>query len=198
MEDDVTGVILVGGKSSRMGHDKAFLPIGGVPIFEKVLDILKKHLEKVILIGDRPERFTRYGLPVYPDLHTGSALGGLYTGLHVSETRHIFAAPCDLPFASDALFQYVISLREGYDVVVPMTGDDPEPLFALYSKDCLNPMRELLEAGNFRIFDFYPRVRVRRVPESELRHLDGSGKAFRNVNTQEEYERVLREEKIDG
>jgi molybdopterin-guanine dinucleotide biosynthesis protein A len=76
-----------------------------------------------------------------------------------------------------------------------MTRGDPEPLFALYSKDCLSPMRELLEAGNFRIFDFYPRVRVRRVPESELRHLDGTGKAFLNVNTPEEYERLLREEK---
>jgi molybdopterin-guanine dinucleotide biosynthesis protein A len=197
MKDDVTGVILVGGKNSRMGRDKAFLPIGGVPIFERVLEVLKRHLEKVILIGDRPERFTRYGLPVHPDLYPGSSLGGLYTGLHVSETRYIFAAPCDLPFASDDLLQYVISLREEFDVVVPMTGGDPEPLFALYSKDCLNPMRELLEAGNFRIFDFYPRIRVRRVLETDLRHLDGSDKAFLNVNTPEEYERLLREGKND-
>jgi molybdopterin-guanine dinucleotide biosynthesis protein A len=195
MKDDVTGVILVGGKSSRMGLDKAFLPIGGVPIFEKVLEVLKRHLEKVILIGDRPERFTRYGLPVYPDLHTGSALGGLHTGLHVSETRYIFAAPCDLPFASAELLKYMASLREGYDVVVPVTAGFPEPLFALYSKDCLNPMRELLEAGNFKIFDFYPRVRVRRVRESEWLHLDVTGKAFLNINTLNEYEQLLREGK---
>lgn len=197
MKSDVTGVILVGGKSSRVGRDKAFLPIGGVPIFEKVLDVLRGHLENVILIGDRPERFTRYGLPVVPDLYPGSSLGGLYTGLRVSETRYIFAAPCDLPFASAGLLRYLISLREGYDAVVPVTGDDPEPLFALYSKECLNPMRELLEAGNFRIFDFYPRVRVRRVLEAELRRLEGTGKAFLNVNTLEEYERLLREGKDD-
>jgi molybdopterin-guanine dinucleotide biosynthesis protein A len=87
------------------------------------------------------------------------------------------------------------SLREGYDVVVPVTAGFPEPLFALYSKDCLNPMRELLEAGNFKIFDFYPRVRVRRVRESEWLHLDVTGKAFLNINTLNEYEQLLREGK---
>ncbi len=197
MNGDVTGVILVGGKSSRVGHDKAFLPIGGIPIFEKVLDVLRRHLEKVILVGDRPERFTKYGLRVYPDLYAGSSLGGLYTGLKVSGTRYIFVAPCDLPFASAEWLQHLVSLREGYDVVVPVTPDYPEPLFALYSKDCLNPMRELLEEGNFRILDFYPRVRVRRVPATELVPLDSSGKAFLNVNTMEEYERLLREGKND-
>lgn len=193
MTDDVTGVILVGGKSSRVGRDKAFLPIGGIPVFERVLEVLRKQLEDVILVGDRPERFAKYGLPVYPDLYTGSSLGGLYTGLRVSGTPYIFAAPCDLPFASGGLLRHMISLREGYDVVVPMTSGSPEPLFALYSKDCLDPMRELLESGDFRIFDFYPRVRVRRVQGAELLPFDRSGRAFLNVNTPEEYERALHE-----
>ncbi len=195
MKGDVTGVILVGGKSSRVGRDKAFLPICGIPMFERVLDVLGRHLENVILVGDRPERFVKYGLPVYPDLYVGSSLGGLYTGLHASVTPYIFAAPCDLPFASAELLKYMASLREGYDVVVPVTAGFPEPLFALYSKDCLNPMRELLESGNFRIFDFYPRVRVRRVRESEWLHLDVTGKAFLNINTLNEYEQLLREGK---
>lgn len=193
MKDDVTGVILVGGKSTRIARDKAFLPIGGVPVFEKVLDALTTTLERVILVGDRPERFAKYGLPVYPDIYPGSSLGGLYTGLHVSGTPYIFAAPCDLPFPSAGLLRYLVSLREGYDVVVPITSGHPEPLFALYSKECLDPMRELLEAGNFRIFDVYPRVRVRRVQGAELVPFDRSGSAFRNVNTPEEYESALQE-----
>lgn len=191
MKDDVTGVILVGGKSSRIGREKAFLPIGGVPVFEKVLDVLRKHLKKVILVGDRPDRFATYGLPVYPDMIAGSSLGGLYTGLLVSGTHYIFAAPCDLPFASAGLLEYLISLREGYDVVVPVNSGYPEPLFALYSKSCLNPMRELLDAENFRIFDVYPRVRVRRVQGDELLPFDRSGRLFLNVNTLEEYDRAL-------
>lgn len=193
MRDDVTGVILVGGKSSRIGRDKAFLPIGGIPVFERVLEVLRKPMKEVILVGDRPERFAKYGLPVYPDLYPGSSLGGLYTGLSVSGTSCIFAASCDLPFASGGLLRYMISLREGYDVVVPMTSGSPEPLFALYSKDCLDPMKELLESGNFRIFDFYPRVRVRCVQGAELLPFDRSGSAFVNVNTPEEYARALRE-----
>jgi molybdenum cofactor guanylyltransferase len=193
MSDDVTGVILVGGKSSRIGREKAFLPIGGVPVFERVLDALKKTLESVILVGDRPERFAKYALPVFPDIYPGSSLGGLYTGLRVSGTRYVFAAPCDLPFPSAGLLRYLVSLRGGYDVVVPMTSGHPEPLFAVYSKDCLDPMKELLDAGNFRIFDFYPRVRVRRVQGAELLPFDRSGNAFRNVNTPEEYESALQE-----
>lgn len=193
MKDDVTGVILVGGRSSRLGRDKAFLPVGGIPVFERVLNALAKHLKKVILVGDRPERFAKYGLPVYPDRYAGSALGGLYTGLLESSTHYIFVVPCDLPFASAGLLQYLISLRGGYDVVVPMTKGHPEPLFAVYSKECLNPMKDLLEAGNYRIFDFYPRVRTRPVQGAELFPFDRSGSAFLNVNTPEEYERALLE-----
>lgn len=197
MKGDVTGVILVGGKSSRVGHDKAFLPIGGIPIFEKVLDVLRRHLEKVILVGDRPERFMKYGLRVYPDLYAGSSLGGLYTGLKVSGTRYIFVAPCDLPFASAEVLGYMLAIREDHDVVVPMRSGCPEPLYALYSKNCLDPVRELLESGNFRIFDFYPRVRVRRVSEKEWAPLTGSDRVFLNVNTMEEYLRMSKGETDD-
>lgn len=193
MNDDVSGVILIGGRSSRIGRDKAFLPVGGIPLFERVLHVLAKHLKMVILVGDRPERFAKYGLPVYPDLYAGSSLGGLYTGLHESTTPYIFVTPCDLPYASAGLLQYLISLREGYDVVVPMTKGYPEPLFAVYSKECLNPMKDLLDAGNYRISDFYPRVRVRPVQGAELLPFGRSGSAFLNVNTPEEYEKALHE-----
>jgi molybdopterin-guanine dinucleotide biosynthesis protein A len=194
---DVTGVILVGGRSARMGRDKALLPFEGATLFEKALDVLKRHLETIFLVGDRPERFAKYGLRVYPDIFPGSALGGLHTALYRATTPFVFVSPCDLPFASPDVLQYLLSLREGRDVVVPMASGYPEPLFALYSRNCLEPMRELLESGNFRIFDFYPRVRVRRVPGAELAPIAGSERAFLNVNTMEEYERILGEEKND-
>ncbi len=188
---DVTGVILVGGRSARMGRDKAFLPLGGATFFERALAAMKRHLETIFLVGDRPERFTRYGLRVYPDIYPGSALGGLHTAVSRAITSYVFVSPCDLPYASPDVMQYLISLREGFDVVVPFSRGYPEPLFALYSRNCLEPMRDLLEAGNFRIFDFYPLIRVRRVPETELAPIAGSEKAFLNINTMEEYEGIL-------
>lgn len=174
-----------------MGRDKAFLPLGGATFFERVLDVMKGHLETIFLVGDRPERFTKYGLRVYPDIFPGSALGGLYTALSKATTPYVFVSPCDLPFASPDVMRYMISRRHGYDVVVPFSSGHPEPLFALYSRNCMEPMREMLDAGNFRIIDFYPRVKVRRVPEAELASVPGSEKAFLNVNTKEEYERIL-------
>ena len=79
---DITGVILVGGKSSRMGQDKAFLEIAGRPLFERVLEVFRECFDRIVLVGDRVERFAGYGLPVLPDIYPGSALGGtLYRAL---------------------------------------------------------------------------------------------------------------------
>jgi molybdopterin-guanine dinucleotide biosynthesis protein A len=72
--DDVTGVILVGGKSSRMGRDKAFPSLEGILFIDKVLSTLRSSFRSIVLVGDRPERFDKYGLTVYPDIFPGSSL----------------------------------------------------------------------------------------------------------------------------
>ena len=184
---DITGVILVGGKSRRMGRDKAFLKVGGIPIFERILAVFRKSFERAVLVGDREERFAGYGLPVLPDIYPGSSLGGLYTGLYHAETEYVFVSSCDIPFPSEEVLRYLCSLRHGFDAVVPTTALGYEPLFALYSKSCLEPIRTLLERGDFCAYAYYPQVRVRYVPYEELAHFDRDGRAFLNVNTPEEF-----------
>ena len=191
--DDITGVILVGGKSRRMGRDKALLQIDGRPLFERVLEIFRQSFSRLLLVGDRAERFSGCGLPVLADIYPGSALGGLYTALCLAETKYIFVSPCDLPFPNREMLHFLCSLREGYDAVVPNPARRFEPLFAVYAKSCLGPMRELLESGNLCVYDFYPRVRVRYVQDEELAPLDRNGKSFLNVNTPEEFERIGKE-----
>jgi molybdopterin-guanine dinucleotide biosynthesis protein A len=191
MPDDITGVILVGGKSTRMGRDKAMLPLYGTILFDKVLDTLRSGLQRIILVGDHPERFEGYGLKIYPDIFPGSSLGGLYTGLSRAETPYIFASACDLPFASPSILRLILSLGKGFDAVVPLNGEYPEPLFALYHKNCLEPMKKLLDARNYRIYDCYPHVRIRYVTQEELASAGGTGRAFLNVNTIKEYEAIL-------
>ncbi len=192
-ERDITGVILVGGKSRRMGRDKALLEFGGKPLVERVLAVFRECFGRVVLVGDREERFAAYGLPVQPDIYPGSALGGLYTGLFHAVTDHVFVSSCDIPYPSAAVVRYLCKLREGYDAVVPLTGDSFEPLFALYAKSCLIPMLKLLERRNFCVYDFYPDIRVRYVPGTELAHLDPDGRCFRNINTPEELARLEEE-----
>jgi molybdopterin-guanine dinucleotide biosynthesis protein A len=187
---EITGVILVGGKSRRMGKDKAFLEISGRPILERVLQIHRDRFQRILLVGDRGERFAGYGLPVLEDIFPGCSLGGLYTGLYHAQTEYIFVSPCDLPYPNREILDLVCSLREGNDAVVPATERGFEPLFTLYGKKCLNPMRDLLESGSRRISDFYPRVRTRYVSDAELSPLDREGISFMNVNTPEEFARL--------
>ncbi len=193
--DDITAVILVGGKSRRMGVDKAFLEIDGVPLFERVLGVCREAFGRVVVVGDQTGRFAGYGLPVHPDMCPGSALGGLYTGLVHAETPYVFAAACDLPFPSVAVVRHLASLRHGFDAVVPRGANGYEPLFAVYSMNCRDLMRRFLEEGKVRIFDLYPELNVRYVPTEELVSLAGDDRALLNVNTPEEFARASRKRK---
>jgi len=190
LEKDITGVILVGGKSRRMGRDKAFLRVAGMPLFEITLDLFRDNFASVMLVGNREERFAEYGLPVLPDIFPGSSLGGLYTGLYHARTDFVFVSSCDLPFPSALVLRHLCSLRHGFDAVVPMTDHGYEPLFALYSKSCLGPIKAQLETGEFCAYAYYPQIRVRYVQPEELAPLDRDGRAFMNLNTPDEYAKI--------
>lgn len=187
---DITGVILVGGKSRRMGKDKAFLKVEGTSFFERILNVFRESFNQVVLAGDREERFADYGLPVFQDIYPGSSLGGLYTGLYNAETKYIFVSSCDLPFPNLEVLRYLCSLKDGFDAVVPSTIYGYEPLFALYSKSCLEPIRTSLYSGECCAYAYYPKVRVRYVPTEELSLFDLSGRAFMNINTPEEFAKI--------
>ncbi|OGU08009.1 MAG: molybdenum cofactor guanylyltransferase [Geobacteraceae bacterium GWC2_58_44] len=189
-QHDITGVVLVGGKSRRMGRDKAFLEVAGKPLFEIILELFRGSFERVLLVGNREERFAGYGLPVLPDFFPGSSLGGLYTGLHEAETDHVFVSSCDLPFPSGEVLRHLCSLKQGFDAVVPSTRYGYEPLFALYSKSCLAPIKRLLDRGEFCAYAYYPEIRVRYVPPDELAPFDRDGRAFLNLNTPEEFAKI--------
>ena len=192
-ETDVTGVILVGGKSRRMGMDKAFLEVEGTPLFERLLAVFREIFARTVLVGGQSERFARYGLTCYPDIHPGSAMGGLYTALVHADTPYIFVSACDLPFPSSAVARRLVALREGHDAVVARGADGFEPLFALYAARCRDKVRQFLESGNLRICNLYPGMNVRVVPMAELALLDGGERAFVNVNTPEEFRRIIGE-----
>ncbi|GLI38341.1 molybdenum cofactor guanylyltransferase [Geobacter hydrogenophilus] len=193
---DVAGVILVGGRSRRMGRDKALIPLGGKPLVERVIDAFRPVFTRTLLVGDRGERFACYGLPVFPDIHPGSALGGLYTGLVRSGTPYVFVSACDVPWPDPQVVARLCSLREGFDVVVPRTVGGIDPLFAVYGTGCLPAMERMLREGNYRIYDFYPEVRTRYVEQTELADLVTPGRTFVNVNTPEEFETIRYREEV--
>ena len=185
--DLLCGVILAGGRSRRMGRDKARLDVDGTSMFERNLRMMRQLAHRVIIAGDRPD-LSLPDVPCYPDHYPGSALGGLYTGLKAAGCEWIMVTACDMPYPDIRIARHLFSLRDGYDVVVPKTPGGFEPLFALYRKTCLPYMKDLLERNRFKIDEFYPHVRVRYALYEELP--EGWEQALLNVNTPEQYQTV--------
>lgn len=157
---DITGVILAGGLSRRMGRDKATLLVEGKSLFDRSRDMLSTLFSTLIIAGDRPDLATP-NIPCYPDIYPGSSLGGIHGGLHAARTSWIFVSPCDLADPDPQLVKLLLDERKDVDAVVLRTPDGPEPVFALYHKNCLDAMEAMLTAGHCRIFDLYERISVR-------------------------------------
>lgn len=180
---DVTGVILAGGKSSRMGRDKATLTVDGHRLFDVGRQMLEKLFQRVIISGNRPD-LAGADLPYFPDIFPGSALGGLYTALYYAHTPYIFATACDLPFPDESLARTLLAMRRDHDAVVFKTPTGLEPMFALYGKKALKPMRVLLGEQHYRIYDLFDHVKTCYV---ELGAEARPVRALFNMNTQEDY-----------
>jgi molybdopterin-guanine dinucleotide biosynthesis protein A len=186
----VTGVILAGGQSRRMGRDKALLPLAGRTLIEQVIARLRQACgERLLLVTNAPDAYRRLGLPMVPDaLPPGQSLVGIYTGLlHAQEAA--FVCACDLPCLNPALIRHLERLARDADVVIPRHGGEYEPLHAVYTPACLEPIRRCAERQG-RNIGFLPEVRVRVVEEDELRRFDPDLRSFVNVNTPEDYEAV--------
>jgi molybdopterin-guanine dinucleotide biosynthesis protein A len=116
------------------------------------------------------------------------SLGGIYTAIHYSQNPYTLVIACDMPFVSPSLLRHMIGLCEGdqFDVIVPRVDGYPEGLHAIYSKACLAPIRQRLDADKLKVIGFYDDVRVRPLDEAEYRPFDPQGHSFDNINTPEE------------
>ena len=177
-----------------MGENKAFIQIEGVPIIKRIHDLFKELFQEVIIVTNQKDLFLNFDSKIYPDLIPGrGALGGLYTGIFFSSSHHSFSVACDMPFIKRSLVQYLIEHIDDADVIVPRTRDGLQPLHAIYSKNCLNPMRRMLEGGRSKIIDVYNQVNVKVVDEKDFLCLDPRRESFLNVNTPEELQSIRRD-----
>jgi molybdopterin-guanine dinucleotide biosynthesis protein A len=180
----VSITILAGGKSSRMGTDKSFTLLKNKPLIEHTLIRLVPLGLPIVLITNSPEKYARYNLPMIEDLVLAQgSLGGLYTAIAASATEHTLCVACDMPLLHAPLLKYLIERREGWDVVVPRVGGFPEAMHAIYSRACLEPIRQQLAAGQLKASGFYDKVKTLYIEEDELRQIDPDLRSFINVNT---------------
>lgn len=182
----VNAIVLCGGKSSRMGFDKAFLKIGGKTLVERQVELLKTRFRKLLLVTNSPGEFKVAGrVKVVTDIVPGlGPMGGLYAGLKNSDSEYNFVTACDMPFLSLDLAAYMAgSVKEGFQAVVPSYKGKFQPLCALYSRACLDTINEALAGDKLKLALLLGGLKVRKVLEKELVRFGDPELFFRNINT---------------
>lgn len=185
-----TLIILAGGKSKRMGHDKAFIRFQGEVLIRRIIDRLAGLAEEVLVIASRTQEHLPRDIKVIPDLiPERGPLGGLYTALSAASHPAVVVVACDMPFVNQKLLAYQrnILISRDMDIVVPSSEKGLEPLHAVYRRDsCLPPVRSTLETGEGQLISWFPGVKVRILAPKECKAFDPLGLTFLNVNTPKE------------
>jgi molybdopterin-guanine dinucleotide biosynthesis protein A len=184
-------VIQAGGKSERMGEDKALKLFLGRPLIQHVIERLAPLADETLVTTNRPEDYAFLGYRLIPDLAPGrGALGGLYTAIASAASPLVAVAACDMPFASAVLLETAARLlvQEEADVVIAKTEEGYEPFHAVYRRAaCVPAIKSAIESDLWKVIAWFPSVNVRVLTRAEIAESDPSGLCFWNVNTPEEF-----------
>jgi len=187
----VSAAIMAGGRSKRMGQDKAWIELDGEPLITRVATVLAQVADEVIVVANE-RRYASLGLRVVKDRYPeGGALGGIATGVAAATHDTVLVAACDMPFLSVEVWRLLLGHAGEADVVIPRIGGEYETLHALYTKACVPHMVRALAENRLRVVAFFDQVRVQAIEEGELRAVDPTLRAFTNVNTPEELASAL-------
>ena len=204
----VTGVILAGGKSRRMGENKALMRLGDDSLIGHVIRCLHNVTDELLLITNSPPEYAHLGVPMHGDILPGTGtLGGVYTGLTHASHDAVLCVACDSPFLEPKLLTYLVSVLGEYDAVMPETysnkdigvtnpsyGADPQitlqTLCAAYSKRCLPIIALMLQESELRVHALQERARIKNVSPEVWREFDPEGMSFFNINTPEDFEKA--------
>jgi molybdopterin-guanine dinucleotide biosynthesis protein A len=187
----ISVAVLAGGQSRRMGQDKAWLPVGGRPVVERVVERVAPLSDDVLLVAPTHDLYRHLSARLVGDVYPGrGSLGGIYTALHAARYDHCLVVACDMPFLNADLLRYLAGLSAGYDVVIPRVEERPETLHAVYGQRCLEPIQRRLLAGQLKIVGFFDEVRVRYVERDDVARFDPEFRSFMNMNTPADWERL--------
>ena len=194
---DISCIILAGGKSVRFGHDKILEKIGATSLLEKVISSTDPISQEIIIVTAKERAFAQFAnnpkIRVVNDIIPGlGSLGGIYTGLVESKSFYNLVVAADMPFLNEPLLRYMTKVAEGYDLTLPHVNKWFEPLHAIYSKNCIDPAKELLDQGKKVIVELFNHVKVKYVEAEEIDRYDPQHFSFFNINTQEDMERALK------
>jgi len=184
---NVTGVILAGGKSRRMGEDKRFLMLGEVTLLDRTVSVMTGQFSEVlIIIAQDSAPLSISGCAVHRDLIADSgSLGGLYTGLAKATSERIFVVACDMPFLNPDMIRWFVGRDMAADIVMAKLPNGLQPLHAVYGKRALPILERMAVARELKIQHVAtnPSLRTTFVSPDEWGHRDVLAQSFQNVNT---------------
>lgn len=180
---DITGIILAGGKSSRMGRDKGIVDLKGRAMIEHVIESAKAVTHNIIIIANN-DNYNQFGFPVYSDLiPERGPIGGIVTGLHYSQTDRNLILSCDIPFVSVELLRKLTETKSEASIIAPETEEGTEPLCAIYRQSNATYLRERINQNRLSMRDALKAADCYTIKIS----VDDSHRAsFININTPQE------------
>ena len=193
---DVTGLLLAGGHSSRLGRSKALEPFLGEPMLTRVAKRMAAVTRELLVVVESQATADTLPIPqgakVVLDVYAASGpLGGIYSGLSAAATPWVIAAACDLPFLDPALLEYLLEQRGSHQAVAPLINGRPEPTHAVYSRACVAPLLARLQSGRLKAGDILEDLDVAYITEEALQRVNPGLTSFFNVNTQADLDKAL-------
>lgn len=188
----IGGVVLCGGKSSRMGYPKALLPFGPELMLQRVVRLLSAVVSPIVVVAAGVQSLPELPADVLmarDDQAERGPLEGLRAGLAMlgSQVEAAYATSCDVPLLDADFVRYMIDQLPEHDVTVPVEEKFHHPLAAVYRTSVVPHLQELLAQDRLRPIFLYERVKTRRVPVEELRRVDPELQTLTNLNHADEY-----------
>jgi molybdopterin-guanine dinucleotide biosynthesis protein A len=175
----LTGIILAGGKSSRMGQDKGLMLLDDKPMIQHVIAALKPVVDEIIIISNQ-KGYDIFGYPVYEDLIKDKGpLAGISTGLHHANFDNSVVLSCDTPFVNSSLLSLLINNSKDFEITIPKNNDKTHQLIGIFSKSCMEKFNNCIENNHLRASSVFESLNLNVVDAS---HFDK--KIFTNINTQ--------------
>ena len=182
----ITGIILAGGKSSRMGTDKGLQELCGKPLISYAIQVLSGLCETIV-ISSSSDAYKSFGYKLVADEFPGiGPMGGIYSALKQSKTEKNLVLSCDLPFVTEELFSFILKNSDGFEVSVPCEGNRHyEPLCAFYRLSVLDKMTEFIHKGNYKLPDLFEAISVNKLNINK-EHSVFRENLFMNINSKHE------------
>jgi molybdopterin-guanine dinucleotide biosynthesis protein A len=189
------GIVLAGGRSSRMGSDKALLPLGGVALLQWAVRAVAEAVDEVVVVGAPnralpPIECQRPLVVVRDPIEGEGPLAGIVAGLEATEADSVLVVACDQPFVRSALLQYLLGQLESHVAAVPVFDGRPQPLCSAVSRSVVPMLRAAFEEGERAAMVIVESPGALLVQPDQWRHFDPEGRSFVGVNTPDEFARA--------